>query len=60
MDFWKIDINDPVLAFGYCKIGKINTILIEGKEIKIPTSLVELNSFRQMIATSTVIDWEIK
>ena len=60
MDFWKIDINDPVLAFGYCKIGKINTILVGGEEIKIPTSLVELNSFRQMIATSTVIDWEIK
>jgi len=60
IDFWKLDINDPTLAFGYCKIGKINTIIVDGKEIKIPTSLIDLNNFRQMIATSTVIDWEIK
>jgi hypothetical protein len=60
IDFWKLDIDNPKLAFGYCKIGKINTILVNDTKIKIPTSLGELNNFRQMIATSTVIDWEIK
>jgi hypothetical protein len=60
LDFWKLDINDPKIVFGYCKIGEINTILVDNTKIKIPTSLIELNNIRQMIAESIVIDWEIK
>ncbi len=59
-DFWQLDINDPKIAFGYCKIGRINSIIIDGVEVDIPVTLNELNSFRERIAESTVIDWEIK
>lgn len=59
-DFWQLDINDPKIAFGYCKIGRINHILVNNHYYNIPTTLTELNSFREQIAGSTVIDWEIK
>jgi len=60
IDFWKLDINDPKIAFGYCKIGQINNIIVDGEDYNIPVTLDELNSFRNRIAESTVIDWEIK
>ena len=59
-DFWQLDINDPKIAFGYCKIGRINHILVNNQYYNIPTTLTELNSFREQIAGSIVIDWEIK
>jgi hypothetical protein len=59
-DFWQLDINDPKIAFGYCKIGRINHILVNNEYYNIPITLTELNSFREQIAGSSVIDWEIK
>jgi len=59
-EFWQLDINDPKIAFGYCKIGRINRILVNNQYYNIPTTLTELNSFREQIAGSIVIDWEIK
>ena len=59
-EFWQLDINDPKIAFGYCKIGRINRILVNNQYYNIPTTLTELNRFREQIAGSIVIDWEIK
>ena len=59
-DFWQLDIDDPMIAFGYCKIGRINHILVNGNEFMIPVTLNELNNFRELIADSKIIDWEIK
>lgn len=60
LDYWKMNINDPKIALGYCKIGRINTILHNNEEIDIPVTQTELNNFRQMIADSSIINWEIK
>jgi len=59
-DFWQLAIDDPKIAFGYCKIGRINSITIDGNIVSIPTTLTELNSFREQIAQSIVVDWKIK
>lgn len=59
-DFWKLDIDDPKLAFGYCKIGKLTKIILKGKVIKVPETENEITSFRNKIVNSEVIDWEIK
>lgn len=59
-DFWQLDITDPKIAFGYCKIGRINHIIVNNNICPIPITLNELNSFRELIASSKVIDWEIK
>jgi hypothetical protein len=60
IEFWKLDINDPKLALGYCKIGSMSKINIAGIDINIPKTQEEINSFREQIVNSIVIDWEIK
>ena len=59
-DFWQLEIDDPKIAFGYLKIGRINHILINNQEVNIPVTLSELNYFRERIVESKIIDWEIK
>jgi hypothetical protein len=59
-DFWKIDINDPKLAFGYMKIGQLESITIDGKIIEIPTNMQSRHNFRKILVNTKVIDWEIK
>jgi hypothetical protein len=60
IDFWKLDITDPKLAFGYCRIGSMSSLIVNGIETKIPQTQIEINSFREKIVNSKVIDWEIK
>lgn len=60
LDYWKLDINDPKIALGYCKIGRINSIVRNKEEIAIPITPTELHNFRQLIAEGSIIDWEIK
>jgi hypothetical protein len=60
LDYWKLDINDPKIALGYCKIGRINSIVRNKEEISIPITPTELHNFRQLIAEGSIIDWEIK
>ena len=49
-DYWGYEIDDPKIAFGYIKIGEI-----ESK----PETLEELNEFREKLSKASVIDWEI-
>jgi len=60
LDFWKIDIDDPKIAFGFCKIGQLSEIHENGERTKIPETLNELHSFRSKLIQSKVIDWNIK
>jgi len=59
-EFWKLGIDDPKLAFGYCKIGSMSKLIIDGKEITIPQTQSEVDLYREQIVNSNVIDWEIK
>jgi len=59
-DFWRYRIDDPKLAFGYIKIGKICNIVENGKVIPIPIEVLDLCAFRDKLVKTKVIDWEIK
>lgn len=58
-DFWDIDINDPKIAFGYIKIGQLESISINNIDIEIPMNVIERNSFIRKIGDSSVSGWEI-
>lgn len=60
IDYWDLDINDPKIAFGFCKIGNISEILIDSTPIAIPKTIQELNDFRNKLIKTNVINWEIK
>ena len=57
--FWKLDIDDPKLAFGYIKIGQLSNIEIDNVNIEIPLTLKDRHEFRQKLASTQVIDWYI-
>lgn len=57
--FWKLDIDDPKLAFGYLKIGQLSKISIDSGDIEMPSTLQDRNDFRQKLANTKIIDWEI-
>ena len=57
--FWKYDINDPKLAFGYMKIGQLSSIKVSDSSVLIPNTLGELNDFRKLLVSLDVIDWHI-
>jgi hypothetical protein len=59
IEFWKLDINDPKLALGFCKIGSMSAINIAGEEINIPKTQNEIDLFREQIVNSTEIDLQI-
>ena len=54
-DYWGFTINDPKIAFGYIKVGEIESISDRG----IPKTLEEMNQFRDKLSTTKVIDWQI-
>lgn len=55
IDYWGLDIDDPKIAFGYMKIGEIESI----SDIDIPQTLEKMNQFRDKLSKTKVIDWEI-
>jgi hypothetical protein len=55
-DYWGYEINNPKIAFGYLKIGEIESI----SNMSVPKTLEELNEFRDRLVKTKVIDWEIK
>lgn len=59
-DFWKYDITDPKIGFGFMKIGQLSNILVDGNEISMPSSEEEVNAFRNELAQTTVIDWTVE
>ena len=60
IDYWGLDIDDPKIAFGFCKIGQLSEILDHMESIPIPKTVKELNLFRDRLVKTKVIDWEIK
>jgi len=59
-DFFGYDIDDPNIRFGYCQIGKLTAITIDGKNIPIPISDKDIIPIRTMLTRTSIIDWEIK
>lgn len=59
-DFWKYTIDDPKIAYGYIKIGKLESIVIDGTILAVPNSLEDMNSFREKLSSTTVKTWKIK
>jgi len=59
-EFWGYDIDDPKIAFGFIKIGSIDTINIAGKMLEIPSTHEMLNDFRRILVDTSVIDWKIE
>lgn len=57
LNFWKLDINDPKIAFGFLEIGSLVKITKECSEYTIPKTIEELNAFRTLLAKCDVIDW---
>jgi hypothetical protein len=60
IDYWGYAIDDPKIAFGFCKIGHLSSILDNDITIPIPKTKDELNQFRDRMIKTNVIDWEIK
>jgi hypothetical protein len=58
-DFWKYEIDDPKLAFGYMKIGELSCIRVNNSTVPIPSTIDELNEFRKLLVSLDVIDWHI-
>lgn len=58
-DFWKYEIDDPKIAFGYMKIGELSSIRVNGNIVPIPNTIDELNEFRKLLVSLNVIDWKI-
>jgi hypothetical protein len=58
-DFWKYEIDDPKLAFGYMKIGELSGIRVNSSTVPIPSTIDELNDFRKLLVSLNVIDWKI-
>ena len=58
-DFWKYEIDDPKLAFGYMKIGELSGIRVNNSTVPIPSTIDELNEFRKLLVSLNVIDWKI-
>jgi hypothetical protein len=54
-DFWKYDIDDPKLGFGYIKIGELISI----NNQSIPKTPDDMNRFRDLLVNSTVVNWKI-
>jgi hypothetical protein len=59
-EFWKYEVNDPRIQFGYLKIGSLTQIVINKNQYPIPKTVLELVKFRRKISESTVIDWNIR
>jgi hypothetical protein len=55
-DYFGIDMDDPKIAFGYLKIGQIESI----SDRSIPITLDELNEFRDKLVNTQIINWNIK
>jgi hypothetical protein len=60
IDYWKIAFDDPKLAFGYLKIGKLSRITINDEQIAIPTTVADMSIFRLKLVDTHVIDWSIE
>jgi hypothetical protein len=58
--YWKIAFDDPRLAFGYLKIGKLKQILIDNKQIAIPTTVQDMSAFRLQLVNTHVLDWSVE
>jgi len=55
-DYFGIDIADPKIAFGYMKIGQLESI----SDRPLPTTLAEVSDFKNKLANTKVINWNIK
>jgi hypothetical protein len=55
--FWKMDLNDPKMAFGYIKLGELYAI---NDDDNLPKTIEELDSFRKRLARESVLGWTVE
>lgn len=58
--FWRHDFNDPKIAFGFMKIGSLESITVANEMYPIPRSNEELNDFRNRLVETSVMGWIIE
>lgn len=60
VNFWRYKITDPLLAFGYMKIGDLVKISVNNVDTAIPITINDLNNFRDLMVKSKILNWQIK
>lgn len=59
LDFFEMDINDPSIRLGYCQIGSLAKIIVNGAEIEFPRTYKQIFDFRNLLVSTTVLNWNI-
>lgn len=59
-DYWGYDIDDPMLAFGFMRIGSLSSITLNDNDYEIPKTIDELNYFRDKLVNTEVISWNVE
>jgi hypothetical protein len=59
LDFFGVDIDDPSIRFGYCQIGSLTKITVNGTEIEFLKSHQQMSNFRNLLVTTSVVNWDI-
>lgn len=58
-EFFGYDIDDPGIRFGYCQIGKMSHVIMNGVKTECPSSLEDISLLRNKLVNTNIIDWEI-
>jgi hypothetical protein len=58
-DFFKCEVDDPKIRFGYCQIGQLEQIFIDNNLIITPNTIKDIAEFRSKLVKTTILDWEI-
>jgi hypothetical protein len=59
-DYFGYDVDDPNMRLGFIKIGNLQTINIDGNNMKTPETQEELDFFRKMLVDTKIIGWTVE
>jgi hypothetical protein len=57
--FWKYDIDDPMIGFGFMKIGQLSEILINKEVYPFPMFKEDRTAFNKILVNSKVLSWRL-
>jgi hypothetical protein len=58
-EFFDCDIDDPSIRFGFCQLGSLSEVLLDNMLMPCPKTKEEIETFRNRLVKTKVIDWEI-
>jgi len=58
-DFFEAEIDDPKIRFGYCQIGTLEKVAIQGTDLSGPFNMRHVSYIRDKITKSKILNWEI-